>query len=126
MKIHNPPMRFKSPEVAKLWEEWLGNQKSAYGKAVFCYASEWATRMEALLDNQESVKNIAEKTSREADTEGITGFMYGQAVCLLARCWLYGEELRRWHNLETQLGNEGEIANENGGVLNPAVLNVRI
>jgi hypothetical protein len=34
------------------------------------------------------------------------------------------EELRRWHNLRTQIGDEGEKANEDGGVLNPALLRV--
>ena len=36
----------------------------------------------------------------------------------------YGDQLRRQHNLKTQLGNEGEKANESGGVLNPALLSI--
>ena len=35
-----------------------------------------------------------------------------------------GEDLRRWHNLDTQIRNEGEIANEKGGVLNPAIMSI--
>jgi len=50
--------------------------------------------------------------------------MYGASVSVLAKCWEHGEQLRRWHNLKTQLGNEGEKANEKGGVLNPALLNI--
>lgn len=57
-------------------------------------------------------------------TEGITGFMYGCAVSALAHFWAHGEALRRWHNLDTQIGTEGEKANESGGVLNPALLNI--
>jgi hypothetical protein len=43
-------------------------------------------------------------------------------VSCLAKCWVHGEALRRWHNKETQLKDEGDKANEEGGVLNPAVL----
>ncbi|MDA8315367.1 MAG: hypothetical protein M0010_09365 [Actinomycetota bacterium] len=46
----------------------------------------------------------------------------GAAVSVLASCWVHGEELRRWHNLDTQIGTEGEKANASGGVLNPALL----
>ena len=49
---------------------------------------------------------------------------YG-AVSTLSKVWEHGEELRRWSNLDLQIGNEGEKANESGGTLNPALLNVR-
>lgn len=48
----------------------------------------------------------------------------GMAVSMLVQCWEHGEQLRRWHNLETQIGDEGEKANALGGALNPAVLNI--
>lgn len=73
--------------------------------------------MKVIVDN-------AERCSRKADTDGITGFMYGAAVSALAHFWVYGEELRRWHNKDVQIGNEGDIANETGGVLNPALLTI--
>jgi hypothetical protein len=50
--------------------------------------------------------------------------MYGCAVSILAKCWQHGDQLRRWHNLKTQIRDEGERANESGGVLNPALLNI--
>ena len=68
------------------------------------------------------MEDIAKSSARETDTDGITGFMYGAAVSILAKAWVYGEELRRWHNLDTQIQHEGEKANESGGVLNPALL----
>ena len=52
--------------------------------------------------------------------------MYGWAVAQIARVWAHGEALRRWHNLDTQIGNEGERANASGGTLNPALLNVGV
>ena len=89
------------------------------------YAARWANLMEQELAKGAKLKDIAKTTSCAADVEGITGFMYGCAVSILAHAWEHGEELRQWHNLSTQLGNEGEKANESGGVLNPALLSIQ-
>jgi hypothetical protein len=125
MKIHTPPMQFLNDEVAASWEKGVANNPDEYGKAVYRYASEWATRMEAEMAQGKKISEIAKRTSREANDEGITGFMHGLAVSLLAQGWKYGEALRLWHNLETQIGTEGQEANEHDGrVLNPALLNV--
>ena len=95
-----------------------------YAAGIFRFAREWADLMEVRLAGGAIIADIAHETSRTADTEGITGFMYGAAVGILARHWEHGEELRLWHNLATQLGTEGERANASGGVLNPAILTV--
>jgi hypothetical protein len=126
MNIHTPPMTFLNETVAAQWEEGLEKNKDPYGRACYRYASEWATRMEARMAAKpdEPFGDMAKETSHEADTEGITGFMYGCAVTILAGCWVHGEKLRRWHNKDTQIGTEGDRANEEGGVLNPALLNI--
>lgn len=95
-----------------------------YGHRVMTYAEAWADAMEREMANGKTVAECAHATSREADTDGITGFMYGCAVSTLAGVWEHGEELRRWHNLDAQIGTEGEKANASGGVLNPALLNI--
>ena len=117
-----PPCILTDEEAQKDWLEWYCVQSSDYGKACFTYAKRWADLMEEAINSGFEIKDVAEKTSHEADEEGITGFMYGMAVSILSKTWLYGEELRIWHNLDTQIGNEGEIANEKGSVLNPALL----
>lgn len=104
------------------WEKGLAAQTDGYGQAVFSYAKRWARLMQARMCDGKSVADVAEKASYDANVEGITGFMYGAAVSILAKSWQYGEALRTWHNLDTQLGSEGEKANEEGGVLNPALL----
>jgi len=124
MKIHNPPMKFKNAEVQGLWEKGLANNQDPYGNAVFSYASEWATLMEVEFAKGRKIAECAKETSHTADDEGVTGFMYGVAVSILASCWLHGEALRLWHNIDTQIGDEGEKANESGTVLNPALLNI--
>lgn len=106
------------------YENWKAKNDDEYGAGVFRYVERWADMMEERISNGATVAEAAEATEHEADTEGITGFMYGCAVSILAKCWVHGDELRRWHNLKHQLGDEGEQANDNGGVLNPAVLNI--
>jgi hypothetical protein len=124
MKIHEPPMKFKDEAGRQGWHKGVANNQDPYGNACYRYASEWATRMESEIAKGARIADIAKRTSGEADDEGITGFMYGCAVNILAHAWVHGEALRLWHNLDTQIGTEGEKANESGGVLNPAILNI--
>lgn len=104
------------------WNKWVESNKDPYGNAVVEYAERWANMMEEAMSKGETLEQCAERTSNDADTEGITGFMYGAAVQVLVTSWEHGEQLRRWHNLQTQIKDEGEKANETGGVLNPAIL----
>ena len=115
-------MKLKDEAV---WNENVEiNKDEPYGKAVTDYAESWADLMEAQINAGAALADIAKKASHDADNEyGITGFQYGCVVSLLAQCWEHGEDLRRWHNLDTQIANEGEKANEEGGTLNPALLN---
>jgi hypothetical protein len=130
MKIHQPPMTFKEGG-AEFWAtSFAANHDEPYGEAIIRYASEWATRAELQLTarggelNDDEFGKILKETSHQADDEGITGFMYGCAVATLAGCWVHGERLRRWHNIDTQIGTEGDAANEKGTVLNPALLSI--
>lgn len=107
-----------------IWNDWKKDNQEPYGKAIIDYAERWANLMEKEMYNGVPLEDIAEKTSHDADAEGITGFMYGASVLVLASCWEHGEQLRRWHNLATQIHHEGEKANETGAVLNPALLNI--
>ena len=92
------------------------NSEDGYSYGVVKYMHWWANMMEVEIAKGKKLEDIAEKTSRDADKEGITGFMYGCAVAALAEFWEYGEELRQWHN--SKYGHHGE------GVVNPAILTV--
>jgi hypothetical protein len=99
------------------------NKDDDYGAEITRYSEAWADLMEAEIAQGKTVAQCADETGSQADNNGgITGFMYGCAVGILSKVWEHGEELRRWHNLKTQIGTEGEKANESGGVLNPALL----
>ena len=109
------------------WTKARINNLDPYGKCVLDFAEAWADAMEAEMAAGAKLKDIADRLSHEVDRRpdfGITGFMYGAAVSMLAHGWVHGEELRIWHNLDTQTGDEGERANKEGGVLNPALLNI--
>lgn len=111
---------------ASAWQGYVKANDDPYGAECVRYAGAWADHMEAHMAKGEALEAIADQTSHDADTDGITGFMFGAAVSMLAKCWIHGEELRRWHNLRSQIGTEGERANESGGTLNPALLDIEI
>lgn len=94
------------------------NSKDSYSNGVITYLKRWADLMELEIDSGKKLIDIADKASHDADTEGITGFMYGCAVSILSQVWVHGEELRKWHNKE--FGYEGE------GCVNPAILTVEV
>lgn len=106
-------MHFKDKSY---WDTCVEANQDAYGSAIWKFAERWANLMEEkLVDPNLKVADIADKTMREVD-EGITGFMYGIAVSLLANSWEHGEELREWHNSEYSAEYKGD------GIVNPAVV----
>lgn len=98
------------------------NSHDPYSYGVVTYTERWADFMEKLLEKGAKLEDIAKESSHSADTEGITGFMYGCAVSALARFWEHGEDLRKWHNKEHNRADLNE--KEGGGTANPAVLTI--
>ena len=117
-KIKDIEFAARSP---KKLEAYRSKNTDPYGGAVIAYAETWARLMQyeikrreiAMITAQE-LNKFANEASGEADIEGITGFMYGMAVKVLADTWVHGEALRKWHN--KQFDHDGD------GVINPAVL----
>jgi len=114
-------MSLRDPEG---WAKTLAVNTDGYGSCGLRFAERWACMMEGAMNKGASLAECAKRLSNLADSEGITGFMYGCAVSILAQVWEHGDALRRWHNLDTQIGKEGERANETGGTLNPALLTI--
>lgn len=114
-----PEMEFSDKEA---WDRSKESNQDSYGGAVLDFAERWARLMQRNMANGWALEDCASACSDMADVDGISGFMYGCAVGLLSKTWVHGEALRRWHNRRTQVGNEGDKANESGGVLNPALL----
>lgn len=105
----------------KEYKDWYEKNSDPYSRACFTYAERWAEMMEKVIESSTDhplnvICENAERLSHEADTDGITGFMYGAAVGILSKCWVYGENLRKWHNNEYNYDGDG--------VVNPAVITV--
>jgi hypothetical protein len=66
------------------------------------------------------------RADEEIKAGGITGFMAGCVASMVSQVHSRGEEFRKKWNKDNQIGEEGDKANESGGVLNPALLNVSI
>jgi hypothetical protein len=111
-KIKDETLHLLDPDV---FEKGKSVNTDPYGGRVYSFAEDWAKLMQKELAAGKELKDIADQTSREADYDGITGFMYGAAVSVLVHTWKHGEALRKWHNKE--YGHEGD------GVVNPAVVN---
>jgi len=103
------------------WKKSVAANTDGYGGGVISFAERWARLMEGRMANGDTLEACADEAFSLADNEGITGFMYGAAVSILSQVWIHGEQLRRWHNLKTQIGHEGEKTKESGGMLNPAL-----
>ncbi len=142
-------MKFK-PELEALYHEMKKTNHEQGGeedKQLFRYAERWAEAMEKIIDEGIAsgykmdigkkdqmithdalliLSDIAGDLAGEADvvTDRITRKIYGWAVAVLAKHWIYGEQLRIWHNLTSQLKHEGEEANLiPGKVLDPMNVN---
>jgi len=96
-------LEFKNEQAAKEWEEWVKiNSTDFYSLGIVTYAKQWAKYMQHLMrKHNKTVEDIAEQTSGVCDIRGITGFMYGSAIAVLAKWWKYGDELKEWHNKRT-------------------------
>ena len=104
--------------MKEIYVQGLANNQDFYGKGVYDFLERWADLMEnkAAVDGlsmEDAITTYAEELSHTADTDGITGFMYGSAVNILVQVWEYGELLQNWYNsLYCGIGS---------GTANPAV-----
>jgi hypothetical protein len=80
----------------KVYQDWKDkNSSDGYSLRCFTYAEEW-DMMEADMAKGLKLADIADQRSREADTDGITGFMFGCACAVLKNCWHHSEDFKRW------------------------------
>ena len=117
----NQPIHMKiKPDKVDAYHTRKATNNDAYGTAIFGFAEAWADLMERAMEkNGETVAECADRCSSTADTEGITGFMYGCAVGFLSEVWEHGEALRIWHNRKYDPKSP-----DDGGVINPAIITI--
>lgn len=81
------------------------------------YGARWANLIETEMAKGARLEDVASEMSNLARIEGVSFFWHPWTVALLAKVWVHGEQLRRWHNVSRQKGDEGERANASTGVL---------
>lgn len=84
-----------------------------------------ARRVMELLDEEPGPFECHNLICRADDDTGvgsITGFMAGCVAQMVSEFHSRGEEFRRQWNIDNQINDEGEKANDSGGILNPALL----
>lgn len=95
------------------------NSNDGYSRAVIDYGETWAKLMQLEISKgRTAIKDIAEECQKGLGYLGITGFQYGAVVNGLSHFWVFGEELRRWHN------KEYGVNEDQSGVVNPAILTI--
>ena len=104
--------------LEKEWETDKKANQDPYGNAVI----EVTENVGNLLDKGLSAEKALNKGIKDS---GITGFQSGCMAGLLSKYHPRGEEFRKWWNLSNQSQDEGEKANKEGGILNPAILNIK-
>lgn len=105
------------------WNKWVENNQDAYGKCCVDVAREVMNILDTEPQDFDPHGLIC-RADDQINAGGITGFMAGCVASMVSACHSRGEEFRRKWNLDNQIGNEGEKANESGGILNPALLNL--
>lgn len=110
------------PEKQAEYKEYVeANSHDPYSHAVVEYGEAWAKLMQVEISlGKTKIADIAEPCQKPLGYLGITGFQYGCAVQALAHFWVFGEELRQWHN--QQYGAPSDAP----GIVNPAILNIQI
>ncbi len=109
------PMEFSDEEA---WQQAVDINTDPYSRGVITFAERWARLMQVEINAGKKLEDIADTTSHEADIDGITGFMYGAAVHILATSWRHGDQLRKWHNKQYGMSEDAE------GTANPAIITV--
>jgi len=105
---------------AEKWKSWEVANQDPYGKCCVDVARE----VMRLLDEEDDfdTHEIICRADKNIGAGGITGFMAGCVASMVSGCHSRGEDFRRKWNTDNQIKDEGDKANESGGVLNPAIL----
>lgn len=108
----------------KKWTKWVEANTDPYGKCCVDVARE----VMRLLDEDAGdfdTHEIICRADKNTTGGGITGFMSGCVASMVSEVHSRGEEFRRKWNKDNQIHDEGDKANDSGGVLNPALLSIR-
>lgn len=104
----------------KSWDEQVKINTDPYGKTYVDVARQVMLTLDE--GNNFDCNEIISQADRDIKAGGITGFMAGCVAQIVSQCHSRGEEFRLKWNKYYQIRDEGDRANESGGILNPALL----
>ena len=105
------------------WDNQVKINDDPYGGACVKVAQRVMEILDEELGEFDCHKIIC-RADDESKAGGITGFMAGCVASMVSQCHSRGEEFRKQWNIDQQIGSEGEKANKEGAVLNPALLTI--
>lgn len=106
-----------------VWEEYVEKNKDPYGGACVSVARSAMEILDELPEGEEfDCHQLICQADEKSKASGITGFMAGCVASMISQCHSRGEQFRRKWNKDNQIQDEGDKANKEGGILNPALL----
>lgn len=125
MSNYNDIQRLKDKEK---WQEWIDNNKDEYGGQCVKVAYHLMKRIDdpKVEITEAKIHTLIVDADNKTDEPGISGYMAGAVASMVSACHERGDEFRRAWNRDTQIGDEGDKANEGDGVLNPALMNINV
>ncbi len=99
--IKNAPMMiFKDELYISKWKQLkirrIRNDQNT--KYLFPFMTNWARLMQKYMQDGETLDQCAKKAFAMADTDDIDIECY-TAISILSELWIYGDQLKQWHNL---------------------------
>ena len=95
-------MTIKDEKIVQYNQFIRESKKSMFKRDILKFCVIWADIMEEKIVNGAVLEDIAKESERECydidSSIDITGSMYPICISLLADCWIFGDDLRNWHN----------------------------
>lgn len=101
------------------WDEYVKINVDDYSKCCV----DVARRVMEILDENKDFDCHALLCQADIDDD-LTGFMAGCVASMVSQCHSRGEEFRKKWNIANGIQDEGEKANKEGGILNPALITI--
>ncbi len=105
-------IEIRDPVFWQSCEDKRREDKDGYAGMIVDYAEQWAVLMQEKMAAGEKLEDMASSASHEADTMGMSGAGYHQALFILARCWKHGDALADAMSMERIPYNSGANASE--------------
>lgn len=98
-KIFEWNVKSESYEIADGCEEvlqsWFDRNQDDYGRRCITYAQDWAKLIQVKIrEGVPLTKELVNELSHQADTDGITGFMYGASKNVLRTTWKHWNRIK--------------------------------